>query len=340
MRVSLLTFLVWGSLILEMFTKANQSYGDASMPNKSDRREFLKNGLVATAAAVTYGSGILNPVASLADSFPDLVVCHGNDPGTMTLKAVEALGGMKRFVKPGNKVLIKPNMSFASEPGAANNTNPIIVKEVARLCAEAGASKISVLDNVLSSPTDCMKLSKIPEFCKDVPNTTVNTVKNKRFFREATVKDGKLLKSMEVVSDALDADVLIAVPVGKSHSSSGVSLSMKGMMGLVFDREVFHRKGLHETIVDMVTVLKPHLVIVDGTHILSTGGPGGRGKVIPLNIVIASADMVAADAQMVALGTWYDRKFQPQEVRHIRLAAERGLGSLDLAKLTIKNINT
>ncbi len=225
------------------------------MLKRPDRREFLKSGLISTAVALTTGSGILNPVESFADSAPDLVVCHGNDPEAMTRSAIDALGGIKRFVKPGNKVVIKPNMSFASGPEAGSNTHPLIVKEVARLCADAGASKISIVDNVLHAAADCMKLSKIPEFCKDVPNTTVNTVKNKRLFREVKVENGKQLKSMEVLADALDADVLIAIPVGKSHSSSGVSLSMKGMMGLIFDRLSFHtRYDLHESIADMVTV--------------------------------------------------------------------------------------
>jgi len=90
--------------------------------------------------------------------------------------------------------------------------------------------------------------------------------------------------------------------------------------------------------VDMVTVLKPHLVVIDGTRILSTGGPGGPGKVIPLDLVIASTDMVAADAQMVTLGTWYGRTFTPDQVRHIRIAAERRLGRMDLDRLKISNI--
>lgn len=309
------------------------------MGRKPDRREFLKSGLVTTAAAFTAGSGILHPVLSRAESAPDLVVSYGNDPAAMTRTAIDALGGIGRFVKPGNKVLIKPNMSFASGPEAGSNTHPLIVREVAKLCADAGASKVSVVDNVLHSASDCLKMSKIPETCKDIPNTAVNVVKNKRLFREVKVDQGKELKHMEVLADALDADVLIAIPVGKSHSSSGVSLSMKGMMGLIFDRLSFHsRHDLHEAIVDMVTVLKPHLVVVDGTRILSTGGPGGPGKVIPLNLVIASTDMVAADAQMVALGTWYGKQFQPQQVRHIRSAAERGLGRMDLDKLNIKTI--
>jgi uncharacterized protein (DUF362 family) len=309
---------------------------------KTDRREFMRNGLLTTAAVLAGGAGgLLSPRRSVAEETPDLVISYGTDPAGMTRAAVEALGGMVRFVKPGNKVVIKPNMSFDSGPGQGCNTHPLVVREVARLCAEAGASRISILDNVLRSPSDCLRLSQIPDKCRDVPNTSVNFVKADRLFREVKVANGQELKSMRVVSEVLDSDVLIAVPVGKSHSSAGVSMSMKGMMGLIHDRRVFHdRHGLHESIVDMVTVLKPHLVVIDGTRILSSGGPGGPGKVIPLNLVIASADMVAADAQMVALGTWYDKKFEPKQVRHIRIAAERGLGRMDLEKLNVKTLKT
>jgi uncharacterized protein (DUF362 family) len=209
------------------------------------------------------------------------------------------------------------------------------------MCAEAGASRISILDYVLNEPSACLSLSKIPEYCREVPRTAVNHVRARRLFREVPVENGQQFKSLEVVAEVLDSDVLIAVPVGKSHSSAGVSLSMKGMMGLIYDRLSFHgRYDLHSAIVDMVTVVRPALVVIDATRILSTGGPSGPGKVIPMDLVIASADLVAADAQMVALGTWYDRKFAPNQVRHIRIAAERGLGRMDLENLKVANIQS
>src|SRR5271157_3263387 len=312
------------------------------MIEKPDRREFLKSGLVATAAAVAAGTvgGIFSPGKSFGAEMPDLVVSHGLDPAAITRAAVDALGGIKRFVKPGNKVVIKPNMSFASGPQTASNTHPAVVGEVARMCAEAGASRISILDNPLQQPQDCLAMSKIPEMCEVVPNTRVYVIKPQRLFREVKLDRGILVKSMEVSSEVLDSDVLISVPVGKTHGSAGVSLSMKGMMGLIFDtdRRAFHSHGLHESIVDMVTILKPHLVVIDGTRILASGGPGGPGEVIPLNVVIASPDMVAADAQMVALGTWYGKKIEPAQVRYISMAAQRGLGRIDLDKLNIKNV--
>jgi hypothetical protein len=141
------------------------------MVEKPDRREFLKTGLVTTAAAIATGtvSTILGPGKSFAADVPDLVISHGLDPAAITRAAVDALGGIKRFVKPGNKVVIKPNMSFASGPERASNTHPAIVSEVARLCAEAGASRIAVLDHVLNEPRACLRLSKIPEACLNIP---------------------------------------------------------------------------------------------------------------------------------------------------------------------------
>ncbi len=309
------------------------------MSQRTSRRQFLKTGLITTAAAMSAGSGmIFIPKFASAQAYPDIVISHGRNPGVITRSAVDALGGMKRFVKPGNKVVIKPNMSFASGPATASNTHPAVVGEVAKMCIEAGASKVAILDNVLNHPQDCLNLSKIPEVCEVIQNTRVRVVTDRRFFREVDVPKGNLIKKMGVAAEVLDSDVLISVPVGKTHASSGVSLSMKGMMGLVFDRRPFHSRGLDESIVDMVTILKPNLVVIDGTRILASGGPGGPGEVIPLNLVIASTDMVAADAQMVALGTWYGRKFEPSQVKHIKMAAEKGLGRLDIDKLNVKNI--
>lgn len=310
------------------------------MDFRGDRRRFLKTGLFGTAALLTGASPFpLFDKEALAQNSPDIAVSRGTDPARMTRSAVNALGGIKRFVKPGNRVVIKPNMSFAARPGDGANTNPAVVAEVARLCHEAGASSVSVLDNVLHSATDCLAMSGIPAYCSKVPNTMVANVAARRLFSEVKVPNGRELRSMDVIKEVLNADVLIAVPVGKSHSAAGVSLSMKGMMGLIYDRGAFHsRYDLHEAIVDMASVLKPHLVVIDGTRILSSGGPGGPGKVIPLKLVLASADMVAADAQMVALGTWYGRKFKPLQVRHIRIASERRLGRADLANLNIAEL--
>ncbi len=310
------------------------------MTRRTDRRDFLKTGLATTATVLASGTvGLLETTGSHAGAIPDVVVAHGPNPAKNARAAVDALGGIAKFVKPGNRVVIKPNMSFAQKPNRAVNTDPRVVAEVARMCAEAGASRIAVLDNVLQSPGDCLSLSGIAGACESIPKTAVRTAQSRRLYRAVAVSGGRELKSMEVLSEVLDADVLIAVPTAKSHSATRVSLSMKGMMGLIYHRRPFHaRHDLDEAIVDMVTVIKPQLVVVDGTRNLTTGGPGGPGKVIPLNMVTASTDMVAADAQMVSLGTWYGKKMKPSDIPHIRIAAKRGLGSMDLNALNVMKI--
>ncbi len=310
------------------------------MSRMTDRREFLKRGLTIASALVTAGTvDVLAPMISHAGKSSDLAIARGSDPGKITRAAVDALGGMSKFVAAGNKVVVKPNMSFARTPDQAANTHPEVVREVCRMCVEAGASRVSVLDYMLHEPQDCLRMSKIPELCGSVDKTVVSAIQGQRRFREVKVPQGLQVKSMEVSTDVLDADVLIAVPVGKSHAAAGVSLSMKGMMGLIYDRHSFHsRHDLHVAISDMVTLLKPKLVVVDGTRILSSGGPGGPGKVIPMNLVIASTDMVAADAQMVALGEWFGRPFRPDQVRHIKIAGERGLGQIDLKQVNVTEV--
>ena len=144
-----------------------------------------------------------------------------------------------------------------------------------------------------------------------------------------------------IMKKALEADVLIAVPVAKSHSATGVSLTIKGMMGLVYDRRTFHLDmDLDVAVVDLCTVLKPTLTLIDASRVLSEGGPGGPGKVIPMNRIIASEDFVAADAMAVEMGTWYGRKFKGHQVKHIQMAHARGLGRIDVSSLSIKEVRT
>jgi uncharacterized protein (DUF362 family) len=149
------------------------------------------------------------------------------------------------------------------------------------------------------------------------------------------ISGGKSLKTTDVMREVLNSDVLIAAPQAKSHSGAGVSLSMKGMMGLISNRRVMHRLDLHEAIADLASLLTPHLVVIDASRVLSTGGPGGPGKVLTPKTIIASADMVAADAYTVSAFKWYGSSYSPDQVKHIRLAHQRGLGRMDIENIKI-----
>jgi uncharacterized protein (DUF362 family) len=305
-----------------------------------DRRQFLKKS-VQCAAYITTGIGLSDTWGTRvwAGNAPDLVVATG-DPGPATKAAVAALGGMGRFVRTGDKVVIKPNMSFANPPEMATTTHPEVVRQLVSLCLEAGASRVLVVDNPLRGIEQCLEQTGLKAACEFDQRSQVVGLADKRFYEQVSVPKGVDLKSTWVMKSILESDVLIAAPVAKSHSATGVSLTMKGMMGLIYSRREFHRDmDLDTAIVDLCTLLVPKLAVIDASRVLSTGGPGGPGKVLELKKIVASANMVSADALAVTLGTWYEKKFQPRQVKHILMAHERGLGRMDVEDLVIKEVS-
>ncbi len=302
-----------------------------------NRREFIRK-CAAFTAMWNFLPGWFQKGA-LGAGEPNIIVAAGA-PAPATRAAVAALGGMGRFVKPGQKVVIKPNMSFPNPPGWGSTTHPEVVRELTELCLKAGAASVLVLDNPLRSLELCLERTGIRSACEALPKARVEGLAQADLFREVKVPKGKALTSTMVMRQVLEADVLIAAPVAKSHSASGVSLGLKGMMGLIYDRKTFHIDlDLNTAIVDLCTVLVPKLTVVDASRILSDGGPGGPGKVIQLNKIVASTDMVAADAMGVELGTWYGRKFKAAQVKHIKEAHERGLGNMDISAQVIKEVS-
>ena len=303
---------------------------------KLTRRQFIATQLKLSCYAAVSASLYTSPFSLHATEKPDIAVAHGK-PGPATRAAVQALGGIAAFVRPGDRVVIKPNMSFVHGPEQAANTDPLVVKELVAMCKEADAARVRVLDHTLRPKELCIE--GIKTACDPFNEDMVHGISNEHLFKSTPIQKGISMKQTDVMKDVLKADVLIAAPTAKSHSSTGVSLSMKGMMGLIYDRRIMHYKyDLPTAIVDLASLLKPHLVVIDGTRVLSTNGPAGPGKVIHAQTVIAARDMVAADALAVQSFEWYGQKMKPSQVEHIRMAHERGLGSMDLSKQRIKHI--
>ena len=143
----------------------------------------------------------------------------------------------------------------------------------------------------------------------------------------------------DVMREVLESDVLIAAPVAKHHGSTGVSLSMKGMMGLIANRSEMHwRYNLHTAIADLCRLLRADLTVIDVTRALTTNGPSGPGEVRTLNKIVASRDMVAADAQVVSMVPWYGQRIAPSEVKHIQIAHKWGLGRMDVDNLRVRQV--
>ena len=212
------------------------------MKKKLNRRDFIKFQAKSGLLLATTTSSLLLPRFSLASTTPDIGVVKGNAVAA-TKAAVDLIGGIKSVVKKGHRVLIKPNMSFARSPEAASNTHPDVVKTVAAMCKQAGASKIMILDHTLAPGKACMKISGIGPACAAIDKNMVQTINSSSFYREVTIPKARSLTRTDVAKQFLKADVMIAVPVAKSHSATGVSLSMKGMMGLIYDRGIMHRYG-------------------------------------------------------------------------------------------------
>ena len=160
--------------------------------------------------------------------------------------------------------------------------------------------------------------------------------RNRKFFREIKIPQGKVLERVEVVKEILDGHVLINMPVAKSHSATGVSLGMKGLMGLIWERESFHSQfNINQALADLATVIKPQLTILDATRALASGGPGGPGEVKKPNLIIAGMDPVAVDSYGVSIVPWYGQKFKGRQVEHLLIAHQRGLGKIDVDQLKI-----
>ncbi len=303
-----------------------------------DRRTYLKwQGAMFLTAAVD-GPGAVFTQDKQVEVLPDIAVAKGS-PATATRAAVNAIGGMRRFVKPGQKVVIKPNMSFAQGPNSATNTHPEVVREVLIMCKEARAGRIRVLDHSLQNAEQSLERSGIRDACNSIEKNICHHLMEESFYARAAIPNGAEMKSNLFMKDVLDADVIIAVPVAKSHSGAGCSLSLKGQMGLIYDRRIMHsRYNLAAAIVDLNTFIKPHLAVIDATRVLTTNGPSGPGKVIAPGEVIASADAVAADAFVVSSYEWYGQKVKPEQAAYLRIADERGLGRIDITNLNCKRV--
>jgi uncharacterized protein (DUF362 family) len=294
------------------------------------RRVLLKRAAAGLALGVP---GRPSPAYSSPD--PDLVVVSG-DPAAATRKALEALGGIGRFVRKGQRVVLKPNMSFANPPERASTTHPLVVATVAQACMDAGAERVVVLDYPLYKTELCLRRSGIQDACQSIRGVYVLGLDERKFFREVKVPQGKVLDRVEVMKEVLDSHVLINLPQAKSHSTTGVSLGIKGLMGLIWDRWSFHaRYNINQALADLATVIKPQLTLLDATRALVSGGPGGPGDVVRPNLIIAGVDPLAVDSYGVTVVPWYGQQFKGRQVEHLLVAHERGVGRIDLEQLRI-----
>lgn len=257
-----------------------------------------------------------------------------------TERAIELLGGIDSFVKEGDRVLLKPNLSFANPPKWGSTTEPRLIRAVAGLCIGAGARKVVIMDHTLRAKEACLQKTGIKEALAGLDKVALLLVDQRRFFTEVKVPGGKVLSKVEVAKEVVNCDVLINLPCAKSHSATGVSFGIKNLMGLIWDRSYLHRStDLNQAIAELSTVIKPRLTVLDATRALVSGGPGGPGKVRELRTVVAGSDPVAVDSYATTLAPWYGRTLTGRQVSHILRAHQLGLGEIDVDLLKVKRVN-
>jgi uncharacterized protein (DUF362 family) len=292
-----------------------------------ERRSFIR--LLAIAA-------FFSPrmVAKLgAKELPVVGVATGTDYGAITRNAITAVGGMKRFVKTGDVVVVKPNMGWDRTPEQAANTNPQVVKAVVEEALKAGARKVKVFDRTCNDERRCYANSGIQAALKGIPNVEVHFIENERF--KMVALNGGVLKEWELYGEVLSANVFINVPVAKHHKLTGLTLGLKNVMGVMGgDRGKLH-KQIEPALADVNAILKSHLTVIDATRILTDHGPqgGDLADVKVMNTVIASTDIVAADAYATTL---FGKK--PSDIGVTVAAAKRGIGEMDLKKVRIVKV--
>lgn len=290
-----------------------------------DRRTFI----TAAGASVLLAPALIRD--ALAARERSLVaVAEGTDYSAITRRAINAVGGMKRFVKPGDVVVVKPNMGWdrSSELGA--NTHPKVVRAVVEACLAAGARKVKVFDYTCNDPRRCYVSSGIEGILKAMKNVECKQIEMERF-RKVTL-NGRFLKEWQLYDEALSADAYINVPVAKHHGLSRLTLGLKNVMGIMGGNRGFIHRNLDVALADVNAYFKSHLTIIDATRILTAHGPqgGNIADVRVLNKVIASTDTVAADAFATTLFG-----MKPADIPVTVTAYKRGLGEMNLNRIRV-----
>jgi uncharacterized protein (DUF362 family) len=269
-------------------------------------------------------------VAVSSNAQIEIIVSEGNDPDSLVEKGFKAMGGIEKFVKKGSSVVIKPNFSVNRKPEDAATTNPQLIAAVVKQCLKAGAKEVKVIDNSFSGPL-CIVNSGIKAAVEAAGGKAFN-INEERYYKEVDI-GGKVLGKAEYSKDVLDADVLINMPILKHHAMTQVTMGLKNMMGLVWDRQFFHRTDLNECIAELNAYRKADLTIMDAIKGITDRGPMGPGTIHEWNQVIFGTDPVAVDAYGADLFG-----LKPTDIGHLVAAAKLNLGEIDLEKITVVKV--
>lgn len=314
------------------------------MPENISRRDFIK-GSAKIGFSAALGGMLLSKTPKafsyLEESdLADVSVVHGRDYYQGTRKAVEILGGIEKFVRKGSKVALLPNVQ-RWHPGTF--TKPEIVRAVVQMCRQSGAEEVNVLSWLDMKNWKATGLAAVLE----EEGATLKLIeREENNFKSVSIPGGVSIPDAMIMKEFFNHDVFIDMPITKDHAGNKFTGTMKNLMGLNFpthNRSLFHKENwktdanairhLDQCIVDLNTVIKPALCVVDATEFIITNGPMGPGEIHNPQKVIAGVDRVAIDAYCTTL--W---DIQAEDIIQIMNAHDRGLGKMDLTKVSVKEI--
>jgi uncharacterized protein (DUF362 family) len=305
------------------------------------RRDFIKTSAAIGVAALTFDKlqAALDANHLMVESTPDMVAIMGGEPADLLERALKEMGGIEKYVKKGQSVVIKPNIGWDKKPDFAANTNPELVEALIKQCFKAGAKKVTVFDHTCDNWQKCYDNSGIKK-AVEAAGATILPGNDEVYYKEVKLPKGLKLKSTKIHQALLEADVWFNVPVLKNHGGAKMSIAMKNYMGIVWDRGFFHSNDLQQCIADSCTwVKKPALNIVDAYRCMRKNGPQGRSisDTSLLKTLIVSTDIVAADTAAIGLFNQVE-KMNIDEVGHIANGESLKLGTQKIDRLNVKRI--
>ncbi len=315
------------------------------MIKKITRRRFVQL-LVAGFTTLVTG-GLLTKKISIAarDAGPngrkrkgakglrDLIDVSGNDPYKMTRDAIREMGGMGRFVKKNETVVVKPNMAWDRGVEYAANTNPLVVAALVELCYEAGARRVNVFDITCNTAGRCYENSGIKKAAEGKGARVYFT--DDWNFIKARFGYKSPMEGWPIYRDALKCDTFINCPILKDHGLTGLTLSMKNLMGVCGGERGRMHQGIGKKLVDLTDLISPDLTVIDAYRVLTANGPqgGSLSDVKEYKRLIVATDSTLADSYAAAMVSK-----DPLSVSYIKEAHDRGFGSTDINKAAISKI--
>ncbi|MFV2073698.1 MAG: DUF362 domain-containing protein [Thermoanaerobaculales bacterium] len=265
-----------------------------------------------------------------ADGNPGLAIAGGSGPAENLRRALAAMGGIEFFVKPGEKVAIKPNCAWDRRPQQAANTDPTVVAELVRSCLAAGAASVIVVDNTCHDPGRAFERSGIAAAVAEAGGSIAH---QNSVGTEVRNLGGSILGSWEVLRPLVEADRVVNVPVVKHHSLSRATVGMKNWIGAIVGRRANLHQRLAQACAELGHAFRPTLTIVDATRILTGGGPtgGSLALVRATDLVAVCTDPVAADAWGASL-----LGIEPHELAHLAIAKRLGLGTTEWRSVEVE----